>query len=50
MSTFVLHAKDAGRASVLGNLIAFLHQLPESRAFEVVIEPFKRARSDSQNR
>ena len=50
MSTFVLHAKDAGRANVLGNLIAFLHQLPETKAFEVVIEPFKRERSDSQNR
>lgn len=50
MSKFVLHANDKNRAQILANAVSFLHQLPDTKSWELTIEPHKREYTGKQRR
>jgi hypothetical protein len=49
MSVFILHADSVTRDGVMRRLLAFISELPNEKAFQVQIEPYKRKRSTQQN-
>lgn len=50
MTTFVFHANDAGRATVLNNAQQFLARLPVGKSWSIEVKPYSKARSCQQNR
>lgn len=50
MSKFILHANDKNRAQILANAVSFLHQLPDTKSWELTIEPHKREYTGKQRR
>lgn len=50
MSTFILHAKDKFRPTVLLNVLAFIPKLSEEKSWEIKIEPYRKERTGKQNR
>ena len=49
-SSFFLHKQDAGRAAVLAALHSFLDRLPDTKSWEIIIQPFRKPRSDQQRK
>lgn len=50
MTSLILHkSPDPTRERVLANAIAFLQRLPATKAWEVVVRPWVKARTDPQN-
>lgn len=49
MSAFYLH-KDASRASVLANLIAFVSRLPCTKVWKIEVTAYRKPRTDEQNK
>lgn len=47
---FVLHPNDTSRPRVLANLIGFLQELPDTKAWEISIIRYVKARTDKQRK
>lgn len=50
VSTFILHANDRNRASVLANAHRFLDMLPAGKSWHVEVKQHTKKRTDPQNR
>ena len=50
MSDGFILKKDVGRDEMITRIVAFLELLPPSKAWEVLVRPFRKTRSSLQNR